>query len=70
MSVCNDLYCTVLPDGDDFIVKMRQALESEYVSKHIHEWIDLIFGYRQRGEEAVKANNGMPDLTACINCAA
>ena len=24
---------------------------------HINEWIDLIFGYKQRGEEAIKSNN-------------
>ncbi|KAJ8939230.1 hypothetical protein NQ318_015188 [Aromia moschata] len=41
----------------DFIEKLRDALESEIVSKNLHNWIDLIFGYKQRGEEAVKANN-------------
>ncbi|GAV85295.1 WD40 domain-containing protein/Beach domain-containing protein/DUF1088 domain-containing protein [Cephalotus follicularis] len=41
----------------DFIHKHRMALESEYVSAHLHEWIDLIFGYKQRGKEAILANN-------------
>ncbi len=25
------------------------------MSQHLHEWIDLIFGYKQQGPEAVKA---------------
>lgn len=41
----------------DFIQKHRKALESEHVSAHLHEWIDLIFGYKQRGKEAILANN-------------
>ncbi|XP_028841134.1 neurobeachin-like protein 2 isoform X3 [Denticeps clupeoides] len=59
----------------DFIRKHRQALESEHVSAHLHEWIDLIFGYKQRGEEAVNALNvfyyctyeGAVDLDAIAN---
>ncbi|KAF5453352.1 hypothetical protein F2P56_028258 [Juglans regia] len=41
----------------DFIHKHRMALESEHVSAHLHEWIDLLFGYKQRGKEAILANN-------------
>ncbi|KAI0503555.1 hypothetical protein KFK09_014489 [Dendrobium nobile] len=41
----------------DFIYLHHRALESEHVSSHLHEWIDLIFGYKQCGEEAVSANN-------------
>ncbi|KAK7349608.1 hypothetical protein VNO77_07099 [Canavalia gladiata] len=41
----------------DFVHKHRMALESEYASAHLHEWIDLIFGYKQQGKEAIAANN-------------
>lgn len=78
----------------DFIHKHCKALESEFVSAHLNEWIDLIFGcvrisnfrlcedillsitseesclqccmsnfcsllfrYKQRGKEAISANN-------------
>uniref|UniRef100_A0A0D9W809 BEACH-type PH domain-containing protein n=1 Tax=Leersia perrieri TaxID=77586 RepID=A0A0D9W809_9ORYZ len=44
-------------DPVDFVHKHRKALESEHVSAHLHEWIDLIFGFKQRGKEAVMANN-------------
>ena len=42
---------------DDFIHKNRLALESEYVSMNLHHWIDLIFGYKQKGKEAKNAYN-------------
>ncbi|CAH0481759.1 unnamed protein product [Peronospora belbahrii] len=41
----------------EFVRINREALESEYVSEHLHEWIDLIFGCKQRGEAAIEANN-------------
>ena len=44
-------------DSGDFIAQNRDALESEIVSASIHHWIDLIFGYKQRGEAAVDADN-------------
>ncbi|KAG6550710.1 hypothetical protein Mapa_007807 [Marchantia paleacea] len=48
---------------DDFIEKHRQALESEHVSMHVHQWIDLIFGHKQRGEAALAADNLFHHLT-------
>lgn len=42
----------------DFLEKLKSALECRYVSENLHQWIDLIFGYKQRGEEAEKADNG------------
>ncbi|GAM22164.1 hypothetical protein SAMD00019534_053390, partial [Acytostelium subglobosum LB1] len=50
-------------DPNDFIITMRKALESEYVSQNLHNWIDLIFGFKQQGDEAIKANNLFYHLT-------
>jgi factor associated with neutral sphingomyelinase activation len=40
-----------------FCEVMRQALESDYVSTHLHSWIDCIFGELQRGSRASDADN-------------
>ncbi|OAX79358.1 hypothetical protein ACJ72_06324, partial [Emergomyces africanus] len=44
-------------DPKIFIAKHREALESPYVSKNLHQWIDLVFGNKQKGEAALEAVN-------------
>ncbi|KAL4144333.1 hypothetical protein PRNP1_013468 [Phytophthora ramorum] len=47
----------------EFVRLNRAALESSYVSANLHHWIDLIFGYKQQGQEAVEACNVFYHLT-------
>ncbi|XP_041788966.1 lipopolysaccharide-responsive and beige-like anchor protein isoform X3 [Chelmon rostratus] len=48
---------------EEFVRINRQALESEFVSCQLHQWIDLIFGYKQQGPEATRALNVFYYLT-------
>jgi len=49
--------------AEEFVYMMREALECDYVSKHLQNWIDLIFGYLNKGKNAEKANNLFHYLT-------
>uniref|UniRef100_A0A1I8IRL4 WD repeat and FYVE domain-containing protein 3 n=1 Tax=Macrostomum lignano TaxID=282301 RepID=A0A1I8IRL4_9PLAT len=44
-------------DSREFIRAHREALECDYVSSQLHNWIDLIFGYKQLGPSAVQSVN-------------
>ncbi|XP_063074295.1 lipopolysaccharide-responsive and beige-like anchor protein isoform X2 [Engraulis encrasicolus] len=50
-------------DPEEFVRINRLALESEFVSCQLHHWIDLIFGYKQQGPEALRALNVFYYLT-------
>ena len=45
-----------------FIEMNRRALESEYVSQHLHKWVDLVFGFRQTGQPAIDSFNVYPSI--------
>ncbi|XP_002035013.2 uncharacterized protein LOC6610432 [Drosophila sechellia] len=53
-------------DSRLFVLIHRQALESELVRNQIHNWIDLIFGYKQSGESAVEAINVFHPATYAV----
>ena len=46
-----------------FIRMHRRALESDYVSSQLNAWIDLIFGSKQTGDQAVKSFNSFLPLS-------
>jgi hypothetical protein len=45
-----------------FVKLTKKALESAKVSQRISEWIDLIFGYKQQGNEAINNLNTFRSL--------
>ncbi|EGR33579.1 neutral sphingomyelinase activation associated factor, putative [Ichthyophthirius multifiliis] len=50
-------------DAKLFLKIQKEALEHDIVSAQLHHWIDLIFGYKQRGPHAIEANNVFHPLT-------
>eukprot|EP00884_Botryococcus_braunii_P012576 jgi/Botrbrau1/21319/Bobra.0184s0029.2 len=50
-------------DAQDFLMKLSEALESPLVSRRLHKWINLVFGYKSRGPRAVSADNVFHYLT-------
>mmetsp|Transcript_3637 Transcript_3637/g.8014 ORF Transcript_3637/g.8014 Transcript_3637/m.8014 type:complete len:3054 (+) Transcript_3637:3-9164(+) len=61
----HDLTLPAWAKGDPkrFIRIHRQALESDHVSRNLHQWLDLVFGYKQRGQEAVNSLNTFVHVT-------
>ncbi|KAJ7955312.1 protein GFS12 isoform X1 [Quillaja saponaria] len=48
---------------EEFIKLHRDALESNWVSRQLHHWIDITFGYKMSGEAAIAAKNVMLPLS-------
>lgn len=46
-----------------FCKYLRKALENELVSQKINNWIDLIYGYKQKGPAALESMNIFFPLT-------
>ena len=45
------------PNAEAFVFLHRCALESIFVTQDLHEWVDLMFGYKSRGKAAIDAIN-------------
>ena len=48
----------------EFVYLPRKALESDHVSAHLHEWIDLLFGVAAEGARARECWNAHDPMLA------
>ena len=46
---------------------LKKSIETKYVSSNINNWIDLIFGYKQKGKQAEKFYNVLRDVCMKFN---
>lgn len=60
-SIHPDLHDLALPawcqTPEELIATHRRVLEGDHVSSNLHHWIDLVFGYKLSGSDAIKAKN-------------
>lgn len=58
-SKVNDVGIPKWSDEDPYkcVYYFNEIFEGDNVTEHLNEWIDLVFGYKQKGEEAQKAHN-------------
>ena len=57
--IVNDFILPKWAEGDPrkFTLVLRKILESKKVSQKLNNWIDLIFGYKMNGNDAIKSYN-------------
>ena len=53
----NDIFTPCENDPYEFVILMRSILENEIISLNIKNWIDLIFGFKNRGKDAENCFN-------------
>ena len=58
-NLVNDFILPKWAEGDyrKFILILRKIMESKIINEKLNNWIDLIFGYKMNGIEAIKSYN-------------